>query len=103
MAAFSAAGAGGSGTCAKCCSQRGYLQPRLQGRVGLTGAVLTASAVFALQHIAQRRHIADDGVQQRRMERNSRLRSVDINIARLDVQVFIGNNAAWAEHRGLFG
>lgn len=31
---------------------RGYLQPRLQGRVGLTGAVLTASAVFALQHIA---------------------------------------------------
>ncbi|WP_128773551.1 CPBP family intramembrane glutamic endopeptidase [Actinomyces oricola] len=30
---------------------RGYLQPRLQGRIGLVGAVLTASAVFALQHI----------------------------------------------------
>ncbi len=31
---------------------RGYLQPRLQGRMGLAGAVLIASAVFALQHIA---------------------------------------------------
>ena len=30
---------------------RGYLQPRLQGRIGLIGAVLAASAVFGLQHI----------------------------------------------------
>ena len=30
---------------------RGYLQPRLQGRIGLVGAVLAASVVFGLQHI----------------------------------------------------
>ena len=30
---------------------RGYLQPRLQGRIGLVWAVLAASAVFGLQHI----------------------------------------------------
>ncbi|WP_454931413.1 CPBP family intramembrane glutamic endopeptidase [Actinomyces israelii] len=30
---------------------RGYLQPRLQGRIGLVGAVLAACAVFGLQHI----------------------------------------------------
>ena len=30
---------------------RGYLQPRLQGRIGLVGAVLVASVVFGLQHI----------------------------------------------------
>ena len=30
---------------------RGYLQPRLQGHIGLVGAVLAASVVFGLQHI----------------------------------------------------
>ena len=34
---------------------------------------------------------------------NARLRGINIDVARLDIQIFVGNDAAWAEYGGFFG